>query len=470
MLFRLGELKSLAMVHQALNCESEDTQYNFDGNSMAGLGYPVQLLSQIEEDATLAMLLLEMYSTMITKRACTYRAFFSFLLYTIRTLNGESNTKNPNSSKNTADANSVYFDSDLVVEFIDDELDDLILSTSVKSKSDLAGKCYTLNGQLYNLLSSIPQSYISALGLSSAIERLKSSCLHFVDSNEISSFLELIEKVLNKLLVEIRETVKENLLKPGDNVVSPPVTLIRVIELESDDNNTIDDPDFSTRDVYEEDASLHSVVAPLERDKDDDNVGSFNDGFLVAFKSKRLHGDIVIVNIGCDDTTTAAAGDSLGQNSEASIARLKPPDSFTVKSIRHYKENSLALLLAERQPLSHNMETGSASSSEKSVSLALIDTSELDFKCWNYILQDLACSNSLYHSLQDERGYVIARHHLRSCGDDSLIQSCEPYLSVSGSRGVGCAVIGRRRIVVYDMESNDEDEDEDEDDNDNEDS
>ena len=449
------------MVHSAINSENEN--YNspeFQYNYVSGLGYSVSLLSSIEEDAMLANLLLQLFSATITRKACTFRAYFSFLHNTIRTLNTETNSnssKNPNPNKTFADAsNNIYFDSDLVVEFIDQYLEEVL---NGNGKIDKREDDRTTKTAALKLLQSIPQSHISALGLSAAMKRLQDNFESFNEC-ENSSLSDILEKILNKQLNQFRDTVKLNLLKPEDNVVSPPLTLNRVFELESRQTKSCHS-DLENIDELE-DLRLHSVVAPCDENPDEYVVDG---GFLLAFKSHRLNGDIVIINFGNNNDAI---------NSEAFVARLAAPNSLFINSIRHYKENCLGVLMSEKPPAlesRHVSHEENVDEIENCSYLALIDTAELVYKRWSNLgihlkSADLKSNDTLFKILEGDTGNIIHGSQLRSCGKSS---PCQPFLSVSGRRGVGCAVIGRRRILVYDMEANeddDEDDDEEEDDDD----
>ena len=507
LLFIVGELKSLAVAYAATSASGTDdddvflfgntdsdtgvdgkphaavAHEDFDCEHTIGVGYDVDMLATLEEDCLVLVLLLELLTANVTQRACMFRSFFTFLLHTIRTLNNDPQGGNANAggeqgaSAEAANANTLHFDSDLVVKFLDAQLDDLGEMSALGRRTADADISASMS---IDILSTIPKTHLDALGLTNTIERLAlrrgssgtGAKSHVADgANSVAIFT-----VPSTQMSQIRRVIEEELLRPRENVVSPPLALVQVMELERYDKSSSPHEtttttggcgDMGEEHVSEEETSLTSLVAPLSSEHEtagDARIDSDGtaDGFLVAFKSRALSGDIVIARVGAD------------ADSDTRVSRLGAPGTdFTVKALQIYKDDRVAVMLSGRKNTecdgAEDMPDNDEEESADVAHISIVDTKDLAHVTRAHADVAHDGERRSLPSLQQrtlcdilaESGVrsIIPPHTIVSCGMGSNAQA--PYLAVSGSRGIGLAVVGTRRVKVYDFEAEDDDEDED---------
>ena len=474
LLFRVGELKSLAAAHEATaSCDEAD----FDHNHTVGVGYSVDLLERMEEDCLVMVMVAELIAASVTRRGCIFRSFFSFLLSTIRMLNEESSNANNGADQAKADEGAasngrLSFDSDLVVMFLETQLDDIGLIRGISLDGERDEMAYETSLTLsIDLMRRIPAAHLSSLGLSATIARLeerlslerrKDSSMFPIhhDTNRPSGAVDTTScTVFSSLLChisQIRETVVTELLQPRENVVSPPLSLVNIVELESfkrheqDDLRKNDVADVACDDsgAADDDRGFTSLVSPLVGDgASATDVGaerSMRDGFLVAFKSVVLAGDIAVVKMCADGKRMYTCRLAAGR-----------PD-FTTKSIKYFKDGNFIVMQSGVDSEGHGDE-GPSDGTTRSAHIGQVNTSGLPYAPWE--------ASSSRGTLCDFLTGLGSRTKGLMEPSDMLCCStthapAQPFLAVS-ERGIGLAVVGRRRVKIYDFEAEDDDDDDD---------
>ena len=256
---------------------------------------------------------------------------------------------------------------------------------------------------------------------------------------------------------QIRETVVTELLQPRENVVSPPLSLVNIVELESFKRHEQDD--LRQNDVAEvacddsgdasDDRGFTSLVSPLVGDDASaTDVGAerrMRDGFLVAFKSVVLAGDIAVVKM-CAD----------GKHMYTCRLGAGRPD-FTTKSIKYFKDGNFIVMQSGVYSEGHGDE-GPADGRSRSAHIGQVSTSGLPYAHWE--------ASSSRGTLCDFLTGLGSRTKGLMEPSDMLCCStthapAKPFLAVS-ERGIGLAVVGRRRVKIYDFEAEDDDDDDEE--------